>query len=195
MKFGNRIKKEMSEGLIRAVLTDAGYRVVSSGVESLVREVECLSSREYNALGFSNGLRKLPDFIVMNRDQSEMHAVEVKYRKDWSPRLLEDIKGQVQLVGRITLICFNATPMFSSEPSAATYLRCCELKYENGHYLVNFYKDRAFSWREVSAVYEDPEPWFRLAPMQRVFDELEDRWSDKTLENAVLAMESVFKNF
>lgn len=52
MDFANRIKKEMSEGVVRAILTHAGYRVVGLGVEKVVREVECLSAQEYIHLAF-----------------------------------------------------------------------------------------------------------------------------------------------
>jgi len=39
MIFENRIKKEISEGLVRAVLVDAKYRVISAGIENIIREV------------------------------------------------------------------------------------------------------------------------------------------------------------
>lgn len=39
MEFENRIKKEMPEGIARAVLDYAGYRVIKCGVEKTARAV------------------------------------------------------------------------------------------------------------------------------------------------------------
>jgi hypothetical protein len=36
MDFSNRLKKEMSEGIVRAVLEDAGYLVTDFGIEKLI---------------------------------------------------------------------------------------------------------------------------------------------------------------
>nr|WP_279196851.1 hypothetical protein [Ralstonia mannitolilytica] len=35
MDFENRIKKEMTEGIVKAILEDAGYRVIDSGIEKV----------------------------------------------------------------------------------------------------------------------------------------------------------------
>jgi hypothetical protein len=37
MEFENRIKKGMTEGIVRALLDDAGYRVIEHGVEKTAR--------------------------------------------------------------------------------------------------------------------------------------------------------------
>jgi hypothetical protein len=69
--FLNRLKKEMTEGIVRAILDDAGYRAVGIGIEQVLREVRCLSATEYARLAMPGALRKLPDLVVMNRDQTE----------------------------------------------------------------------------------------------------------------------------
>ncbi|WP_104565282.1 hypothetical protein [Ralstonia mannitolilytica] len=50
MDFENRIKKEMTEGIVKAILEDAGYRVIDSGIEKIIRELSCMSSFEYAKL-------------------------------------------------------------------------------------------------------------------------------------------------
>lgn len=47
MSFTSRIKKEMTEGIVRAILEDAQYRVIDSGIEKVLRELSCLTSAEY----------------------------------------------------------------------------------------------------------------------------------------------------
>ena len=64
MDFQNRIKKEMTEGIIRAILVDAGYRVIGLGIENVVRETECLTALEYAGLDFPKTMRSLPDLLV-----------------------------------------------------------------------------------------------------------------------------------
>ncbi|MBU9391491.1 hypothetical protein KTE71_28780, partial [Burkholderia multivorans] len=44
MSFTSRIKKEMTEGIVRAILEDAQYRVIDSGIEKVLRELSCLTS-------------------------------------------------------------------------------------------------------------------------------------------------------
>lgn len=41
----------------------------------------------------------LPDFTVMNRDQTTKQLVEVKYRSNWSKNVFEEVKDQVKLFG------------------------------------------------------------------------------------------------
>lgn len=196
MGFTNRIKKEMSEGLIKALLVDAGYRVISSGIESIIRETECLEKEQFYRLGFSKALTSMPDYIVMDKAQTEMHIIDVKYRKNWTASLLNDVHDQVELMGKLTLVCFNANPPSTSgAASAGTFLRCCELKICEGKYLVHKYQSGVFEWVEVSTIINDPDAWYRLAPMQKVFSKLQVRGEDLTLTQAVASMTTIFENF
>lgn len=56
MEFQNRIKKELSEGIVKSILDDAGYRIIPPGIENL-----------------------LPDLTVMDREQSARHLVKAKW--------------------------------------------------------------------------------------------------------------------
>lgn len=88
IKFSDRIKKEMTEGIVRAILEDAHYRVIDSGIEKVLRELSCLSAVEYKKLGYPDAMSNLPDFTVMNRDQTTKQLVEVKYRSNWSKKII-----------------------------------------------------------------------------------------------------------
>lgn len=78
MEFINRIKKEMSEGIVKAILENYNYRVIDTGIEKVIREVSFLPIEAYNALGFPDALRKLPDFVVMDSEQKLKLLVDVK---------------------------------------------------------------------------------------------------------------------
>ena len=97
MKFQSRIKKELTEGIVRAILDDAGYRVIDSGIENLLRELECLTALEYAGLDYPKAMRALPDLVVMNREQTAKYLVEIKYRTGWSLTVFDDIKEQVDI--------------------------------------------------------------------------------------------------
>ena len=89
MDFESRIKKEMTEGIVKAIFEDVGYRVMDSGIEKILRELSCLSVAEYASLGYPGAMSMLPDFTVMDREQTVKYLVEVKYRSKWgseSPR-------------------------------------------------------------------------------------------------------------
>jgi hypothetical protein len=67
MSFPSRIKKAMTEGIVRATLEDAHYRVIDSGIEKVLRELSCLNSVEYAALGYPDAMSHLPDFTQSTR--------------------------------------------------------------------------------------------------------------------------------
>jgi len=87
----------MTEGIIRAILVDAGYRVIGLGIENVIRETECLTALEYAGLDFPKAMRSLPDLLVMNREQNEKFLVEVKFRSCWNCEIFEEISEQVHL--------------------------------------------------------------------------------------------------
>lgn len=197
MKFENRLKKELSEAVVKACLVDAGYRVVAAGIEYLVREAECLTESEFYKLGFSKVLTKLPDFIVMNKQQTEMHCIDVKYRSTWSTSIFDEVEEQTKLLGKLTLVCINANPQNTSgEPSGGTHLRCCELKIQNNVFIINRYKNSAFSWVPVSELKTDPDPWFRLAPMQYVFHQLiPNNGVQESIFKSIMAIRNLMESF
>ncbi|MCX4030128.1 hypothetical protein H0A36_30070 [Endozoicomonas sp. SM1973] len=114
MDFINRLKGNLTETVVKALLVDEGYRVIDSGIEHLVRETTCLTQNEYLDLGFSDQLRKMPDFIVLNKEQTKSHLIEVKYRTWWDFQLIHDLREQVAFYKRIILVCVNAKVLSQS---------------------------------------------------------------------------------
>jgi len=123
----------MTEGIVKAILEDAGYRVIDSGIEKVLRELSCLSPIEQGNLGYPDAMRRLPDFTVMNREQDQKFLVEVKYRKKWGKEIFEEVREQARLFGELTLISINASaddPFNINSPSR--FIRCCGLKFDSG---------------------------------------------------------------
>lgn len=110
MLFSNRLKGNITQSLVRALLQDGGYRIVPLGIEEVVREVAVLPQDQYTALGLPNVLRSMPDFFVSQADMQSCWLVEVKYRKTWNDAtrktLGDQIKPQVEAWGLVYLIVF-----------------------------------------------------------------------------------------
>lgn len=200
MSFTSRIKKEMTEGIVRAILEDAQYRVIDSGIEKVLRELSCLSSVEYGVLGYPDAMSHLPDFTVMNREQTTKQLVEVKYRTDWGKTLLEEVENQVRIFGEIVLVSVNAkAPNPNGQNLPSRFLRCCRLKYDGGIYKVELNRQK----KEVKSIYQAWEPvkalndgtwlWWAMRPLHEVFSQLKEDSNKDTLFHAVEALAGILE--
>jgi len=70
IELSERIKHQVAKGLVKAILQHAGYRVVNCGMEHIFREVSVLDDDEYKALGLAGSLRRMPDFLVADREMA-----------------------------------------------------------------------------------------------------------------------------
>ncbi|MCW2351801.1 hypothetical protein [Sphingobium sp. B12D2B] len=194
MEFINRLKKEMSEGIVRAVLEDAGYRVTDCGIEKVIPALNCRSVEEYEALSFSTALRTLPDFVVMTSDETEQLLVEVKYRTLWGLEVLEKVREQVRIHGELVLISFNASAPnprnYADSPSR--FLRCCRLRNCEGFYEVEL-RERGSSraWHLVDDLTDGPALWWALSPLHQLFGQLREDDGRVSLREAVKAISGI----
>lgn len=199
MTFSNRIKKEMTEGIVRAILEDAQYRVIDSGIEKVLRELSCLSSAEYAALGYPDAMSHLPDFTVMNKAQSSKQLVEVKYRTHWDESLFDEVREQVRIFREIVLVSVNAKapdPNKLNHPSR--FLRCCRLKMDGDVYRVELNvkdSDKAkYStvWQPVKSLTNTESwLWWAMRPLHEVFIQLKEESNKDTLTLAVKALAGI----
>ena len=199
MSFSNRIKKEMTEGIVRAILEDAQYRVIDSGIEKVLRELSCLSGAEYAALGYPDAMSRLPDFTVMDRAQSSKQLVEVKYRTTWDKSLFDEVQEQVRIFGEIVLVSVNAN---APDPNGLNYpsrfLRCCRLKMDGGVYKVELNtkiqgtNNFSTSWQSVQSL-KNTESWlwWAMRPLHEVFVQLKEESNKDTLTLAVKALKGI----
>jgi hypothetical protein len=178
MDFANRIKKEMTEGIVRALLADAGYRVIPFGIERVLREVECQSEDEYKNLHFPDAVSRQPDLAVMNRQQDQKFFVEVKYRAAWSNEVLDYMAEQVELFKDLVLVFLVAKPPESrhlkdrppeSKASPSAHLRCCRLRWLDGQCQAEVDK----RWQAFDRLTE--HVWWGLPKIQDVFKLVEEK--------------------
>jgi hypothetical protein len=198
MDFEGRIKKEMTEGIVRAILDDAGYRVIDYGLEKTVREVTPMSLQEVMRLALPNVMRNAPDLFVLDRDQSRKWLVEIKYRSNWNRAVLESLEAQVREYEEIVLVSVFANAptlrkMHKELPSR--YLRCCRLRYRNDRFEVEIGKDRkTFAWEPVASVPDDRLLWWKMRPIQELFPQIGERAEGRTLINAITAIRGILKD-
>lgn len=187
MDFKNRIKKGLTEAVVKSILVDAGYRVLDFGIESQIRELECLTALEYLGLDFPTALRSMPDLLVMDREQTLKHLVEVKFRSGWNVELLLEIEEQVRLFKEVVLICLNTQPVVPAGrlTSPASYLRCCRLTFQDERYCVELNDHGEKKWLEVGELGTHDGQWWGLRPLQEIFAKVDDRREAGTLFTAI----------
>lgn len=192
IQFSDRIKKEMTEGIVRAILEDAQYRVIDSGIEKVLRELSCLSAVEYKTLGYPDAMSHLPDFTVMNREQTTKQLVEVKYRSTWGKNLFDEVREQVRLFGEIVLISVNAKaedPKGINMPSR--FLRCCGLKFDAGIYMVQQNINKTTVWTPIHEIRDGSGLWWSMLHLHEKFPQLQDEKNKATLFQAVSALAGI----
>lgn len=197
MDFQKRIKKEMTEGIVRAILEDAGYQVVDTGIEKVLREISPMSEDALMQLGIPYSMWKLPDLTAFNPDKTEKFLIEVKYRSAWGKNLLEEISGQVKVHKNLVLVSINANPPNQYDgyyPS--TYLRCCRVKHENEVIKVQLRgrkedKSNFHYWKALDEIVDGEWLWWAMSPMEEIFPLLKDLDDNTTLQTAIKAIEGI----
>lgn len=197
MEFLNRIKKEMSEGIVKAILEHHGYRVIDSGIEKVIREISCLPQELYIALGFPEAIKMLPDFVVMDKEQKTKTLVDVKYRSEWSTSLLFDSKIRAQLgyYKNITLIVINGTPpkpsnVEKAHDPAEAYIRCVCLQQKNGKDFVKW-RGSVNGWIEINLEKVKNYHWFSSHSLSDVFSEIPAKDNAQVVEKSVKALAGI----
>ncbi|EKQ6538732.1 MULTISPECIES: hypothetical protein [Enterobacteriaceae] len=196
MNFLDRIKKEMSEGIVKAILEHHGYRVIDTGIEKVIREVSCLPQDLYLTLGFPDALRRLPDFVVMDVAQTHKNLVDVKYRSVWDNSLLFDNKilAQLEYYKNIILIVINSNPpapkTMKSHKATGAYIRCVQLKHENS---MNFVKWRGNShdWVEINNEKLKNFQWFSTHYLWEVFKDIPNTDEGNVIKSSVMALSGI----
>lgn len=195
MKITDRLKKEMSEGVVRAILEHAEYRVTDFGIEKQI-PLAHLNKPEYKALDFPDAVRLQPDFVVLARDETAKLFVEVKYRDNWCAEVLTKVQSQVEIFKQVVLVSFypNA-PNPKNFDSPSQHLRCCRLSFEDDKYEVELWdgKSRTHSWHLVSSIKDSDRLWWQMSPLKEIFDQFKDEGVHDALRAAVKSISGLFK--
>lgn len=184
MEFSNRLKKELTEGIVRSLLVDAGYRVIDFGIESTIREIESMKLEEYLRLSLPRNLRIMPDLVVMDRDQTMSFMVEVKYRNGWKIDLFEEIEEQVKTWGRIYLIYVNGAPPEDKKglQSPSRNIRCCELTHHESVYCFTGLDGKLIP---IDCLRADENQWWGMNLLQNLFPLFHEKNREQTIHHAV----------
>ena len=174
MNFNNSLKGYLTQGLIKAVLEDAGYEVIRYGVEEKFPAVKNLDHEEYLNFGLLPAQRLAPDFIVADREVKVGLRVEVKYRKDWetAKQTLENkLKEQVKIYAPLYLILCLGDPAHPNSSEPAGRMGVVRLEINSSGKLVALDKDKA--WQDLR--------WYDIYGLQCIFTKLRDRKNQQTL--------------
>lgn len=214
MELDNRLKKEVSEGVVKALLEDAGYRVIQFGIESQARELSCMDKDEYKALELSRVIRTTPDFLVLDREQSKVELVEVKFRQTWDETLIDSVRQQTERYGTVLLILFldqcNSRKAFGEngkeikDPDSVTlkdrlrspagYVRCMRFNAEEtpDGFEVTIVDNKPrdeLSMRQKTCPANLPESWWwKMWPLHKELSGL----SEGSISQSILRMRGLF---
>jgi hypothetical protein len=197
MDFENRLKRELCQGVLRCLLEDCGYRVVPLGIEAVIREIACLDKEAYKNLDFSNALRLLPDFCVLDQDLKHKFIIEVKYRWSWDGNILKEVSNQVRMFRDIILVIFIGNPP-GRRPYPSTYVRCCKM-YMNEQNQVCAEIKESSSGAAIKTIFIEEEDlselnWWNLRILQNYFPNLKNLKEEETLVKAIKSIKGILKD-
>lgn len=183
MLFANRLKGGITQGLIKALLEEAGYRVVPLGVEEVIREVSVLPIVQYMSLGLPTPLRSLPDFFISDAAMERHWLLEVKFRREWnqaSRQALHDLlKPQVQVWRPLVVLVFLGVPAQNvpagQEALPSYHMRAAKLDIGNDGelWLMNGLNEQMVRWLEAT--------WTHMDRIQDVFTTVVAGYEELTL--------------
>lgn len=198
MDFKNRIKGSITQTLVKALLQDAGYHIISLGVEEVIREVAALPLSEYKQLELPHVLRKMPDFFVSDQYVERAWLVEVKYRKEWNDRtrtkLGKDIYEQVKSWSPLFLIIFLGTSTKPNNENPANSIGVIKLEYDNGKIVHKWEKRKPLTKNEVPEIVTtdwDDISWGNFSRFQDIFLDVSTRWESQTILQAFNILKSL----
>ncbi len=200
MNFENRIKKEMTEGIVRAILDDAGYHVIDFGIEKIVRETVTMPKTDYLNLAFPDVMRNAPDLVVLDKSKQNKILVEIKYRTKWDGEIFEEVKEQVKQYKELVLVSiFSSAPNpQEKEPLPSRYLRCCRLRYLDDKYEIEVkqteYYGGGCTWIAVEHIKDNENLWWKMSFMQEIFKQINEQTNRKTLINAIQALAGILNS-
>jgi hypothetical protein len=200
MDFENRLKRELSQGVLKCILEDCGYRVIPLGIEAVIREIACLDKEAYKNLDFSDAVRFLPDFCILDQSLKHKFIVEVKYRWDWDGNILKEVSNQVRMFEDIILVIFIGNPPDIRYPNwPSTYVRCCKMYMSEQNQVCAEVKDtNGGDIIKIKAIFVEEEDlsklnWWNLRILQNHFPDLKTSKEEESLVKAIKSISGILK--
>jgi hypothetical protein len=199
MDFENRLKRELSQGVFKCLLEDCGYRVVPLGIEAVIREIAHLDKEVYKNLDFSDAIRFLPDFCILDQNQKYKFIVEVKYRWDWDGNILKEVFNQVKMFKDIILVVFIGNPpdRYTKQPSPSTYVRCCKMYMSEQNQVCAEVKESK-GGATIKTIFVEEEDLselngWNLRILQNYFSDLKNSKEEEPLVKAIKSIQGILK--
>jgi hypothetical protein len=199
MDFENRLKRELSQGVFKCLLEDCGYRVVPLGIEAVIREIANLDKETYKNLDFSDAVRFLPDFCILDQNLKHKFIVEVKYRWDWDGNILKEVSNQVKMFKDIILVVFIGNPpdRYTKQPSPSTYVRCCKMYMSEQNQVCAEVKESK-GGATIKIIFVEEEDlselnWWNLRILQNYFSDLKNSKEEESLVKAIKSIQGILK--
>jgi hypothetical protein len=200
MDFENRLKRELSQGVFKCLLEDCGYRVIPLGIEAVIREIACLDKEAYKNLDFSDAVRFLPDFCILDKSLTHKFIVEVKYRWDWDGNILKEVSNQVKMFRDIILVIFIGNPPDIRYPICPSkYVRCCRMYMNEQNQVCAEVKDTNGGDKiKTKAIFIEEKDlsdlnWWDLRILQNYFSDLKTSREEESLVKAIKSISGILK--
>lgn len=196
MNFETKLKGYVTETIIECILSDAGYKVLRTGIEkrvldpvqtdrvitSTVNEPE--QETQDGRIKMPDTITKMPDFLVLGGGMTQL--LEVKYRCDWETerlKLAQKLMSQAQIFPEAAVVVCVGKQQITTEPSLSSrhkvwsshHLRVIQPRIVDG---VLHHRNK------VSSVPIAECQWEQLELIQNQFPALNLRLEDKTLHKA-----------
>ena len=92
MDMDDALAGHLVASVFEVLLVDAGYEVVPTGVERIIRELRALKHDAYVDL-VHHRLRTAPDYFVLDVEARQSWLTEVKFRHYIHPALCDDLRA------------------------------------------------------------------------------------------------------
>lgn len=196
IRFENRLKKELTEGVIRAVFIDAGYNVNHNGIESRFPEINRLSHKEYKELKFKGDEQYAADLAIENDADKTIENIEVKFRTKIAKELFVLIERQTHLAGPMCVAVFWASAPHRPSVKALSnrYLRCFRTRVSSKGFEIqlNCQKNSQLAWEVFNVSKFDVEKfWWRTPTLSQIFPLLKNRSKSGTLNQSISALSGI----
>jgi len=153
----------------------------------------------YKNLHFSNAVRFLPDFCILDQTQKHKFIVEVKYRWNWDGNILKEVSNQVRMFEDMILVVFIGNPPDVKYTRPSAYVRCCKMYMNEQKQVCAEIKESnggdAIKTKTIFVEQADLSKlnWWDLRILQNYFSDLKISKEEGSLVKAIKAINGILK--
>ena len=179
--YPNMLKGNITQTILKTLLEDVGYTVVPFGIEEVFREIKDMPFEQKHYIPTT--LWKMPDFIVLDKEQKEVFMVEVKYRQCFDSKTFKDLetslKQQLEFWNPIYLMLFSGDISGIKVKAASEVVRIARVDLIDGEPFIHY--RRSLEKNPVDHCPWSKVDFSKLTFVQEVFTNLKEKTADKTI--------------